>query len=51
MKKISVFLAALMLTLSMNGITPQKANAADISFTHKEWTGQSGAEDIFAVNR
>ncbi|HQM01591.1 MAG TPA: glycoside hydrolase family 2, partial [Ruminococcus flavefaciens] len=51
MKKFPIFLASLMLTLSMNGITPQKANAADISFTHKEWTGQSGAEDIFAVNR
>jgi len=51
MKKFTIFLASLMLTLSMNGITPQKANAADISFTHKEWTGQSGAEDIFAVNR
>ncbi|MBQ9898097.1 MAG: glycoside hydrolase family 2, partial [Ruminococcus sp.] len=26
-------------------------DAADVSFTHSEWTGTNGAEDVFAVNR
>ena len=50
-KKITVFVSALMLTQSLNCLTPQKAAAAGVTFTHKEWTGQSGAEDVFAVNR
>ena len=50
-KKITVFVSALMLTQSLNCLTPQKAAAAGVTFTHKEWMGQSGAEDVFAVNR
>lgn len=50
-KPFSIFIAALMLTLSANGIIPDKTNAADVKFTHKEWSGKDGTEDVFAVNR
>ncbi|MCR5121680.1 MAG: DUF4981 domain-containing protein [Ruminococcus sp.] len=50
-KKSILFVSALMLTQSLNGFAPQTASAADVTFTHKEWSGQSGAEDVFAVNR
>ncbi|MBQ8961440.1 MAG: DUF4981 domain-containing protein [Ruminococcus sp.] len=34
------------------GTMPQhQANAAEVSFTHQEWTGKNGTEKIFAVNR
>ena len=50
-KKITAFVAAMVFTMSLYGMTPLNADAANVSFTHKEWSGQSGAEDIFAINR
>ncbi len=29
----------------------EKSTAADSIFTHQEWTGKNGAEDVFAINR
>ena len=34
------------------GLTPAfKADVSAAKFTHKEWTGKDGTEDVFAVNR
>ncbi len=50
-KQFTLFVSAMMLTQSLYGVAPLKADAADVTFTHKEWSGQSGAEDVFAINR
>ena len=34
------------------GLTPAvRADASAAKFTHNEWTGKNGAEDVFALNR
>ena len=51
MRMLSVLLAAVM-TAGMTGSLPDlHTGAADVSFTHQEWTGKNGTEDVFAVNR
>ena len=54
MKRIfSVALASVIAAMSVGYVpeAPQKADAADVKFTHQEWTGKNGAEDVFSVNR
>lgn len=44
--------AAIFAAATAGGIIPPAADAADgVSFTHQEWTGKNGTEDVFAVNR
>ncbi|MBQ4465140.1 MAG: DUF4981 domain-containing protein, partial [Oscillospiraceae bacterium] len=53
MKKqvISALLTAALMATSLTGLEPFAVRGADVSFTHKEWTGKDGTEDVFAVNR
>ena len=49
---VSAAVAVLTAAMSLGGAVPVcPAAAAEVSFTHNEWTGKNGAEDIFAVNR
>ncbi|MBR7038229.1 MAG: hypothetical protein IKI21_03145, partial [Oscillospiraceae bacterium] len=48
-RTLAVLLAAAAVT--MPGLRTLPTHAADLSFTHKEWTGKDGTEKVFAVNR
>ena len=48
-RTLAVLLAAAAVT--MPGLPTLPTHAADLSFTHKEWTGKDGTEKVFAVNR
>ena len=49
-KTVSVILAAAMAASAVIAVPAMPAKAA-VEFTHNEWTGKDGAEDVFAVNR
>ena len=54
MKRIfSVAMASVIAAMSVGYVpeSPLPSVAADVKFTHQEWTGKNGAEDVFAVNR
>ena len=48
---VSAAIAAATAVTFISGYIPQMSRAAGVSFTHSEWTGKNGAEDVFAVNR
>ena len=50
-RTISVVLAALITVGSQNCIPGGYKSASAASFTHREWTGENGTVDVFAVNR
>ncbi|MBP0973645.1 MAG: hypothetical protein J5851_07060, partial [Oscillospiraceae bacterium] len=50
-KVLATVLSLLLAGSAMQGMALPVSHAADVSFTHQEWTGKNGAEDVFAVNR
>jgi len=48
---VSAAVAAAAAVMCTAGYIPPRTRAAEVSFTHNEWTGRNGAEDVFAVNR
>ena len=50
-KILAAVLSVLLAGSAMQGMALPDAHAADVSFTHQEWTGKNGTEDVFAVNR
>jgi len=50
-KVYSAILAAAMAATSVTAVPQLPMKAAAVDFTHNEWTGRNGAEDVFAVNR
>ena len=48
---VSAVVAIMTAAMSMGTIVPSAVTAADVRFSGNEWTGQNGAEDVFAVNR
>ena len=50
-KVFSAILAAAMTATAVTAVPQLPAKAAPAEFTHNEWTGRNGAEDVFAVNR
>ncbi|MBQ3855120.1 MAG: glycoside hydrolase family 2, partial [Ruminococcus sp.] len=50
-KAASLVMAAAMAATCVSALPEMPVKAAQVNFTHEEWTGKNGAEDIFAVNR
>ncbi|MCR4644418.1 MAG: DUF4981 domain-containing protein [Oscillospiraceae bacterium] len=50
-KILATVLSVLLAGTAMQGMALPEIHAADVSFTHQEWTGKNGTEDVFAVNR
>ena len=48
---MAFLLSAAMLMSAAGGIEPAVITAAGVNFTHAEWSGKNGAQDVFAVNR
>ena len=50
-RSIAALLAALVTITTQSGVPREEKVSAATGFTHNEWTGKNGAEDVFAVNR
>ena len=50
-RSIAALLAALVTITTQSGVPREEKVSAATGFTHTEWTGKNGAEDVFAVNR
>lgn len=48
---ISLAVALMSVSMPLVESAPINVNSANVTFTHNEWTGKNGAEDVFAVNR
>ena len=48
---VSTAVAIMTAAMTLGTVTPQRVAVAAANFSGKEWTGQNGAEDVFAVNR
>ena len=48
---LAVMISLMSASVMTERMPKKSSSAADVSFTHQEWSGKNGAEQVFAVNR